>query len=271
MCAAEGLRRLQTIGGRIDFLGIPIDRLSLDETVEIIEGYIAQGGSHRIVLVNAGKIVKARRDPFLKRIIETADLIGPDGMWIVFASVLLGDPLPGRVNGTDLMERLLERADERGYRVFFLGARQEVVEKVVKVARERYPGLVVAGYRNGYFSDEEEASVVRMVHDAHPDILLVGLPSPQKEYFIARNLEALGVPICHGVGGSFDVMAGVVKRAPRWMHHTGLEFVYRWLQEPGRMTRRNLTEDPWFLALVAQEFIRRRIFGMMGRSRQERD
>jgi N-acetylglucosaminyldiphosphoundecaprenol N-acetyl-beta-D-mannosaminyltransferase len=243
----------------INFLGIPINRLDLEETVERIAILIAEGSSNRIVVVNAGKVVKCRDDRALKEVIESADLIGPDGQWIVFASWLLGDPLPGRVNGTDLMERLLARGAHERWRFYFLGARQPVVERVVEVARERYPGIVVAGSRNGYFDESEEDEVVEAIRRTEADIMFVAMPSPRKEYFISKHLDRLGVKLCHGVGGSFDVMAGVVKRAPVWMQHWGFEWLYRWLQDPTGMAKRNLTESPLFVALVLREAIRRRI------------
>ncbi len=251
---------------RIDFLGIPIDRLDLPQICDAIEERIAGGGTNRIVVVNAAKVVKALKNPALRELIGTADLVSPDGMGVVYASRLLGGPLPGRVNGTDLMELLLERSGARGYRVFFLGSDQAVVERVADLAMRKYPGIVVAGFCS-YFETrdqssvgkEREASIVEKIRQTGADILLVALPTPLKEYFIAENLQALNVAICHGVGGSFDMMAGIVKRAPRWSRQVGLEWAYRWWQEPIRMARRNLIDSPRFVALVLKEFVRRRL------------
>ena len=238
---------------RINFMGLPINKLSFDETLDVIEDFIRSRVPHQIVLLNVAKVIKARSDKELREIILSADLVGPDGVPLVWVSKLLGNPLPGRVNGTDLMESLVELANRKGYRVYFFGARQEVVEKVVKIYKEKYPALQVAGFRNGYFSPDEEPQIVEEIRNSKPDILLIAIGTPMKEKWVNRNLKQLNVPVCHGVGGSFDVVAGLVKRAPRWMQKAGLEWAYRIYQEPNRMWKRYLVTNTLFIAFTIIE------------------
>lgn len=242
---------------RVNILGLPIDRLSLSQTIAKIETFIASRKPHRLVVVNAAKIVKARQDADLKKVIETADLIGPDGIPVVWLSRLLRRALPGRVNGTDLMEKLFAIAAQKGYRIFFFGATEEVIQTTVSAAQAKYPGLQVAGFRNGYFTESEEPEIVKNIRESKADILLVGFGSPKKEFWIAKHLNALNVPVVHGVGGSFDVVAGKTRRAPVWMQNNGLEWFYRLLQEPGRMWKRYLITNTVFVWLGLKEILSR--------------
>ena len=238
-------------------LGCPIAKITLEGTLRKIEQFVRSRKPHQIVVVNAAKLVLMDKDPELRRIVTTADLVAADGVPVVWASRFLGDPLPGRVNGTDLMDRLIEEAPGRGYRIFFFGATEEVVRKAVQVAQERAPGLQVAGFRNGYFSAEQEPEIVRQIRESKADILFVGFGTPRKEKWIRAHLKELGVPVCHGVGGSFDVLAGKVRRAPRWMQRWGLEWFFRLLQEPRRMWKRYLVTNTIFVLKVLAEKIRR--------------
>ena len=240
-------------------MNLPLDMLSLEEVVLEAERFIFSKKPHHIVVLNAAKMVYAQYDAELAHIIQTADLVGADGVPVVWFSKWMGVPLPGRVNGTDLMERLIARASQKGYTVYFLGATKGVLKQVVKEYRKTYPFLKIAGYRDGYFSKEEETDVVEEIKKATPDILFIGLPTPQKEKWVYRHKEALNVPVCHGVGGSFDLVAGVVHRAPRWMQRSGLEWLYRLCQEPRRMWRRYLVTNTLFLGYVIYEWIRRRV------------
>lgn len=242
---------------RIQMMGCEVDNLDMEETLGVIEGFIHSGKPHQHVVVNVDKIVKANRDGELRQIINGCDLINADGMPVVWASRLLGKPLKERVTGVDLFESLMKRSAEKGWRVFLLGAREEVVSRVAQIYPARYPGLVVAGYRNGYWRPEEEAGVAAAIGEARPDILFVAISSPKKEAFLARHQDAMKVPFAMGVGGTFDVATGRVKRAPRWMQKAGLEWFYRFLQEPRRMFRRYFIEDMAFVALFAREWIKR--------------
>ena len=242
---------------RIQMMGCAVDNLDMEESLAVVEGFIRSGRPHQHVVVNVDKIVKASRDPGLRRIINDCDLINADGMPVVWASRLLGKPLKERVTGVDLFEALMARAAQKGWRVFLLGAREEVVSGVTRLYPARYPGLTIAGYRNGYWSQAEEEEVVAQISAARPDILFVAISSPTKEAFLARYQAAMKVPFAMGVGGTFDVAVGHVKRAPVWMQKAGLEWFYRFLQEPRRMFRRYFIEDMAFVALFAREWVRR--------------
>jgi N-acetylglucosaminyldiphosphoundecaprenol N-acetyl-beta-D-mannosaminyltransferase len=238
---------------RVNVLGCSVDNLTMEETLAVVEGFIASGRPHQHVVVNVDKIVKAREDEALREIINRCDLINADGMPVVWASRLLGRPLKERVAGIDLFEALMVRAAERGWRVFLLGAREEVVAKVRSIYESRHPGLVIAGHRNGYWKPEEEASVAEQVRAARADLLFVAISSPAKERFLGRWQAHMQVPFAMGVGGSFDVAAGLVKRAPRWMQRTGFEWFYRFLQEPRRMFRRYFIDDMVFFRMLGGE------------------
>lgn len=243
---------------RQEVLGCAVDNLSMAETLDRIGELIATGRPHQHVVINADKVVKAARDPALARIIANCDLVNADGMPVVWASRVLGQPLKERVTGVDLFFRLLERAERSGWRVYFLGARREVVDEVVRRATARHPGLRVAGSHDGYWSAADEDALVARIAESRADILFVAIPSPRKEEFLARHQARMKVPFAMGVGGTFDVAAGRVKRAPRWMQDSGLEWFYRFLQEPRRMFRRYFVDDVGFFWLLAQAWWRGR-------------
>jgi N-acetylglucosaminyldiphosphoundecaprenol N-acetyl-beta-D-mannosaminyltransferase len=239
---------------RITLMGCSIDNLSMEETLQTIEGFIHTGRPHQHVVVNVDKLVKASRDPELRQIINDCALVNVDGMPVVWASRLLGKPLKERVAGVDLFEALMRRAGDKGWRVFLLGAKEEVVSKVAATYQHKYPRLVLAGYRNGYWKGEaEETQVVEQIRDARPDLLFVAISSPKKEQFLGRYQAEMKIPFAMGVGGTFDVAIGHVKRAPVWMQKSGLEWFYRFLQEPRRMFRRYFIEDMAFVRLLLKE------------------
>ena len=242
---------------RIEIMGCQVDNLTMEETLQTVEGFIKTGLPHQHVVVNVDKLVKADRDPELRRIINECALINVDGMPVVWAARLLGKPLKERVAGVDLFEALMARAAEKGWRVYLLGAREEVVAGVKRVYEGKYPGFKVAGYRNGYWKPEEEAGVVAEITAAKADLLFVAISSPKKEHFLGRYQADMKIPFAMGVGGTFDVMVGKVKRAPVWMQNSGLEWFYRFLQEPRRMFRRYFIEDMAFFGLLLAEFKRR--------------
>ena len=244
---------------RLHLLDCPIDNLSFKETLDLIETFVGSGTPHRHVAVNVDKVLRARSDPFFRRIIEEADLISADGQPVIWAARLLGVRTRGRVAGVDLMQSLVTRSEQRGWRVYFLGAREAVLTKMVAQYRARFPGLQIAGYRHGYWeSADEERAIAEQVRAAKPDLLFIGVSSPKKEIFAHRNAGAMGVPFIMGVGGSFDVIAGVTRRAPVWMQRGGLEWFWRFLQEPRRMWRRYFVHDIKFVGLVAREFVQGR-------------
>jgi len=240
--------------GRVDILGFLVDKMTLHQCVDRLTAAIPLGRVQHIVLLNAAKIVRARADAELAHIIRTADLVGADGVSLVWTSRILSRPLPGRVNGTDLMNLLIEVSAQRGYRIYFLGSTPAWIEKAVANVQKKYPALQVAGYRNGYFScREEERQAVADIAAAKADILLVGMGTPMKEKWVRHHIRELATPVIHGVGGSFDILAGHVKRAPLWMQQWGLEWFYRFLQEPRRLWRRYLVTNLIFIGLVMSQ------------------
>lgn len=244
---------------RIEVLGCSIDRLDLEETVEQCERLVDSRARTQHISINAAKSVAVLRDAKLRKIVEASDVVSADGQAVVWASRLLGNPLPERVAGIDLMERLLARAEEKGYRIYVLGARKEVLHSAVSRLRERFPTLQIVGYRDGYFGETESAAVCHEIRSARPDILFVAMSSPRKEYWLAEHRHELEVPLSMGVGGAVDVLAGITRRAPGWMQQSGLEWLFRLLQEPGRLWRRYFFTNATFAALVVRELARRRL------------
>jgi len=239
---------------QVVLFGVPIDNLTLRETVDRIEEMIRSGPTHQHVVVNVDKIVKLQRDSELRQAILDCDLISADGQPIVWASRVLGKPLKERVAGIDLFAAVIERCAKCGFRPYLLGARQEVVEKVAEILKSRHAKLQLAGWRNGYWSADEEAGVVAEIKRAGSDALFVAMSSPKKELFVRKWKAELQVPFVMGVGGTFDVVAGLVGRAPQLMQRCGLEWLYRLVQEPRRMWRRYLVEDMAFFALLWREW-----------------
>lgn len=242
----------------VSLFGLAIDALTMDETVDRIDRLVQAGGVHQHVAVNVDKVVKAERDPGLRAIINACDVVSADGQPIVWASRLLGRPLPERVTGIDLMERLIARAAVTGHRVAFLGARREVVEAVAARATRDHPELNVAIARDGYWTQDAEADVAASIAAARPDMLFLAIPSPAKERFLARWKDVIGAGFVMGVGGSFDVYVGAIPRAPRLLQRLGLEWLHRLSREPRRMWRRYLVEDAAFIPLVLTEWRRTR-------------
>jgi N-acetylglucosaminyldiphosphoundecaprenol N-acetyl-beta-D-mannosaminyltransferase len=243
---------------RVSILGCPIDRLTLAETVERCVEIIDSRRPAQQMSINVAKLVALRKDDRLRAIANQCALLNADGQPIVWASHLLGDPLPERVSGVDLMNALLDVAVERGFRVFVLGARDDVLEAAVRRLIAHHPGLRITGHHHGYFTDDEVSAVRDVILVAQPDLLLVAMSSPRKEYFLADNAARLGVPLSIGVGGAIDIVAGITRRAPAWMQRWGLEWLFRVLQEPRRLGSRYITSNTQFLLLLAKELVTRR-------------
>ncbi len=234
-------------------LGVSVHALNQGEVLDIIDQAIADRKQLLIGVVNAAKLVNMRRDAALDSAVRQADLTLADGMSVVWASRLLRRSLPERVTGIDLMTAMLARGAQRGYRIYCLGATQDVLDETVRRINEEYPGVVVCGQRNGYFDSSEERAVADAIADARPDILLAAMSSPKKELFLAKWRTHLNVPVCHGVGGAFDVMAGKAVRAPVVWQRLGMEWLYRLLQEPRRLWRRYLVTNTLFCGMVLSE------------------
>lgn len=243
---------------RVEILDCPIDAVTMDQAVARCEEAIESGSYLQHMSVNAVKFVAMDEDPGMRRLVSDCDLITADGQSVVWAARLLGARLPGRVAGIDLMTRLLETAARKGYRVFVLGARREVLEIAIDRLRERYSRLEIAGFRDGYFADDEAAEVCAEIRASRADILFVAMSSPRKEYFLGHGGDALGVSFGMGVGGAIDVVAGVARRAPQCLQRAGLEWAYRLAQEPRRLAWRYARVNTRFAWIVLRALVTRR-------------
>jgi N-acetylglucosaminyldiphosphoundecaprenol N-acetyl-beta-D-mannosaminyltransferase len=236
--------------------GLALDALTLDQTVQRCLDAIADGTLIEVGVVNAAKIVNMRRDERLHEAVAGCHVIVADGQSVVWASRMLGAALPERVAGIDLFQRLLEEAERGGRSVYFLGARQEVLDEMTARIAERLPGLRIAGAQHGYFSADDAPAIADAIKASGADMLFLGMTSPKKENFVAEFGRRTGAKVVHGVGGSFDVLAGVVKRAPKAWQRVGCEWLYRAIQEPRRLGKRYLTTNVAFAALVVRERLR---------------
>jgi N-acetylglucosaminyldiphosphoundecaprenol N-acetyl-beta-D-mannosaminyltransferase len=241
----------------VTVFGCRIDNLTMDETVDVVAGFVRSGKPHQHVVVNVDKVIKADRDSDLRRIINACPLVNVDGMPILWASYLLRKPLKQRVAGIDLFTRLMDEAPARGWRIFLLGAKEDVVTDVRRLYEAKHAQIQIVGHRNGYWTAEEEPDVARQIANARPHLLFVAISSPKKEQFLDRYQPVMQVPFAMGVGGSFDVVSGRVPRAPLWMQRNGLEWFHRFAREPRRMFRRYFVEGMAYVPMVVREVLRR--------------
>lgn len=223
----------------VTLLGMRVDRVDMDDALALIERFVAGGGSapRHIVTADASMVVTSTQDPEFARIVAASDLVTPDGAGILWATKRRGTPIPAKVSGVDLAARCCALSGEKGWRLFFFGAAPGIAEEAAARMRARYPDANIVGFRDGFFTPEEEPKVVEQIRAARPDILLVALGIPKQEKFIDRNKAALGVPVCIGVGGTLDVFSGTVKRAPVWMQNAGLEWLYRLASNPKKISK----------------------------------
>jgi N-acetylglucosaminyldiphosphoundecaprenol N-acetyl-beta-D-mannosaminyltransferase len=242
---------------RGDFLGVPIDLLTMDQTIEVIRQKIQARSRMQHVALNVAKFVNLQTNKELRDDVLGSDFVGVDGMGILWAARFLGVNVPERVAGVDLMIEILGLCAREGYRPYFLGARAEVLQRALQNAEQQFPAIQVAGAQHGYYAKHEEAAIVQTIRESKADCLFVGMPTPTKEYFLAAYRDSLDIPFIMGVGGSIDVLAGYVRRAPLWMQKSGLEWLYRTMQEPRRMWKRYLTTNTVFVGIVAKELFDR--------------
>jgi N-acetylglucosaminyldiphosphoundecaprenol N-acetyl-beta-D-mannosaminyltransferase len=238
-------------------MGSPLDVATINETIDFIDERVARHEFTQHVVVNVAKLVHMQSDAELRRSVEECDIINIDGMGIIFGGRLLGLELGERVAGIDLFSRLVERSAVRGYPIFLLGAKAPIVAEVARRLQAAHPSLRIAGFHDGYFWGNEEA-IVNAIRDSGARLLFVAITSPRKEKFIARWHAALGVDFVMGVGGTFDVIAGLVSRAPHWMQQSGLEWLYRVIQEPRRMWRRYLFTNLSFARMIVMQLFKQR-------------
>ena len=225
----------------IVMMGVPFDQVSVEQTLGIVREMIEEGRPHLLATANVDFLAQVQEDEGLRRILVDADLVVCDGTPLVWMSRLLGDALPERVAGSDLVPLLLDLAAGQGYRVYFLGGRDEVLGTALEKIRERWPALEVAGMYSPPFAPLEQmdhADICRRIREARADMLFVSFGCPKQEKWLARNYREAGVPVAVGVGATIDFLAGAVKRAPVWMRKTGLEWFYRVMQEPKRLAGR---------------------------------
>lgn len=234
-------------------VGVNFHALDWAGTLDLIERRLDEQLSTQHVVINVAKVVGMRRDPKLRAAVESCDLINVDGMGVLWAARLLGMPVKERVAGVDLFFALLELASRRGERVFLLGGTAEVIQETARVLQARFPALQVAGFHHGYFWGREE-EVVDMIRQSKATMLFVAISSPMKEKFLSDHHQELNLLFSMGVGGTFDIVAGVARRAPVWMQKMGMEWLYRVIQEPKR-ARRVLTTNFVFLGLVLREWV----------------
>lgn len=236
----------------VDVLGCRIDSMDMETTVRRAQQAIEQGEFVQHVCINAAKLVAMQEDPELREIVEQCGMVNADGQAVVWASRVLGNPLPGRVAGVDLMFELFKLSADRGYRPYILGASEAVLEQAVAELKDRYPALELAGYHHGYFKPEEQARIAAEIRDSRADILFVAISSPMKERFLGTYGTSMGVPFVMGVGGAIDIVAGITRRAPAIWQKTGMEWAYRLLQEPRRMFKRYAVSNYKFIALLVR-------------------
>jgi N-acetylglucosaminyldiphosphoundecaprenol N-acetyl-beta-D-mannosaminyltransferase len=246
---------------RVTLLGLPVDILSSDETIERILTAVAKRQRCQHVALNVAKLVNARTNAELDRDVRASDIVGVDGMGIVYALRLLGHAVPHRVAGVDLFESLMAECASRGLRPYLLGATAEVLAAARRKLSERHSGLTFAGSHHGYFTPEQEASVCATIRASGADCLFIAMPTPRKERFMARHGDSLGVPFVMGVGGTLDVVGGQVKRAPALVQSLGLEWAYRMMQEPRRLAARYFRTNLIFAGLLVREFLVQLITG----------
>jgi len=242
------------VQNREQMFGVPFHAWSMDQTVQAICDRIEAGVFTQHVVINVAKVVNFQKDDELRASIEACDIINVDGMGVVWGCKLLGYDVQERVAGVDLFLNLINMSEEKGFPVFLLGAKDEVVKKTADELMTKHPKLNIAGYHHGYFWDNED-EVVKQIKDSGAKLLFVAITSPKKENFINKWQNELGIDFVMGVGGTFDVVSGKVKRAPLWMQNYGLEWFYRVLQEPRRMWKRYSITNSIFFWMLARGLI----------------
>lgn len=243
----------------VEFFDCPFDRVDMAKALARVESFLeAEDGRIRhSVGVNVDQLLKMKREPDFARIVTNCDLITADGQAVIWWSQLLGDPLPERVPSVDLMHELLRRSAEVGHKIYLLGAKREIVEKARLRFEKDNPGVQIVGLHDGYFKPEDEPAIVQDINDSGAHILFIAISSPKKEEFIGRNHDALRIRFALGVGGAFDIAAGLTSRAPKWMQKRGLEWVWRVGLEPRRLGKR-LIDDLTFVRYLPGDWLRHR-------------
>jgi N-acetylglucosaminyldiphosphoundecaprenol N-acetyl-beta-D-mannosaminyltransferase len=239
----------------VRILGLKVDCVSMESAVNRIEEFIAAKTPRHLVTADASMVVIARSDPELGQIVEQADLVTPDGAGILWASRRLRMPIKHKVSGVDLVAELSRLSAGKGYRLYFLGAAPGVAEAAARNLADRFPGAAIVGTRDGYFNGDQEAAIIDDIRQAKPDVLFVAMGIPKQEKWINRYKDELGVPVSVGIGGSFDVYSGRVKRAPLWMQRNGLEWLYRLWSNPKKIGK-VMTLPRFAVMTLRQQYLR---------------
>jgi N-acetylglucosaminyldiphosphoundecaprenol N-acetyl-beta-D-mannosaminyltransferase len=240
---------------RVLFLGSPMHLLTMEETLALADEAMTRKVSLHHTVVNVAKVVHMQSNAELRQDVADSDLINVDGMGVAWGARLFGIDVSERVAGIDIMERLFTRCEERGFRCFLLGAEQHILEAVRRRLQREHPRLEIAGSRDGYFRSEEEANVAEEIRLSGADCLFVAMPTPRKERFLRAHRTELGASFIMGVGGSFDVYGGKVKRAPAWIQRAGFEWLYRVLQEPRRLWKRYCDTNARYIAILLRAWL----------------
>lgn len=241
---------------RTEVLGVPVDAVNMATTLQLIREMLASDHTHPVLAVNPEKVIAAQQDPVLLRVLQQASLVIPDGIGVVIAARLLQGVPMERVAGSDLMPAICRLAAEEGHSVFFYGAKPGVASRAAELLQQRYPGLQVGGVQHGYVPDEEMGQLLETINSSGAGVLFVGLGSPRQEYWMNKYRERLKVKVCQGVGGSFDAVCGNPRRAPKLFLRLNLEWLYRLVTQPQRLTRQ--TALPRFAAQVLRRTLSRK-------------
>ncbi|MDD4765207.1 MAG: WecB/TagA/CpsF family glycosyltransferase, partial [Atribacterota bacterium] len=233
------------------------DRINCNQAMERIDKFISEKNPSYVVTPDTLAVLRARKDKKYLSITKKASLVTPDGAGLLWATATLENPLIERITGIDLINRICQSSVEKGYRLFLLGAKEDIINKAVVNLEKKYPGINIVGFHHGYFKQEgytdnqykkSEKDIIREIKEKKPDFLLVGLGVPKQEIWISKYKDLLNVPVCIGIGGSFDVLSGKIPRAPLWMQNHGMEWIYRLIKEPKRIKR--VIALPYFMWLI---------------------
>ena len=222
----------------VKILGVPVHPLTMNESVAVLEEKLQKKEQAFVVTANAEIILMCQQDKeYDNTVSEQADLVLPDGAGAVWAGRYLGNEVPERVAGFDLYNQLLKLSADKGYKAYFFGGAPGVAEAAKNKAEELYPGVQIVGCRNGYFNETEEEAIIKEINDAAPDMLFVALGAPKQEKWLVKYRNQLKPRVLMGIGGSFDVLAGKMERAPKWMQEASLEWAFRLYKQPSRFMR----------------------------------
>ena len=241
----------------VKLFDVPINRINCQQAIDQLDKFVSQKKPCFVVTPDTLAILRARKDKKYLNITKKANLVTPDGAGILWAAATLDNPLIERITGIDLINNICQSAVEKGYRLYLLGSKEGVIEKAVKRLENKYPGINIVGHHHGYFTlgdaenhqtEKSEKEIIREIKQKKPDFLLVGLGVPKQELWISKYKDELGVPVCIGIGGSFDVLSGKIPRAPLWMQNHGMEWIFRLIKEPKRVKR--VIALPYFMWLI---------------------